>query len=58
MLLQDIKLLRTAERLLRTNQAKDEAEMVADIYKVGPLTYPKYFSAIMAANSKERLLRY
>ena len=26
---------------LRTKQAKDVAEMIADIYKVGPLTYPK-----------------
>ena len=41
-------------RPLRTKQAKDEAEMIADIYKVGPLTYPKYFSAIIAVNSKER----
>ena len=30
-------------RPLRTKQAKDVAEMVADIYKVGPLTYPKIF---------------
>ena len=30
-------------RPLRTNQAKDMAEMIADIYKVGPLTYPKIF---------------
>ena len=28
---------------LRTNQARDVAEMVADIYKVGPLTYPSIF---------------
>ena len=41
-------------RPLRTKQARDVAEMIVDIYKVGPLTYPKYFSAIMAANSKER----
>ena len=27
-------------RRLRTKQAKDIAEMIADIYKVGPLTYP------------------
>ena len=33
---------------------RDVAEMIADIYKVGPLTYPKYFNAIMAVNSKER----
>ena len=30
-------------RLLRTKQAKDMAEMIADIYKVGPLTYPRIF---------------
>ena len=30
-------------RLLRTKQVKDVAEMIADIYKVGPLTYPKIF---------------
>ena len=30
-------------RLLRTKQARDIAEMIADIYKVGPLTYPKIF---------------
>ena len=41
-------------RPLRTKQARDVTEMIADIYKVGPLTYPKYFSVIMAANSKER----
>ena len=28
-------------RPLRTKQAKHVAEMIADIYKVGPLTYPK-----------------
>ena len=30
-------------RHLRTKQAKDVAEMIADIYKVGPLKYPKIF---------------
>ena len=30
-------------RRLRTKQAKDVAEMIADIYKVGPITYPKIF---------------
>ena len=30
-------------RPLRTKQAKDVAEMIADIYKVGPLTYPSTF---------------
>ena len=28
---------------LRTKQAHDVAEMIADIYKDGPLTYPKIF---------------
>ena len=28
---------------LRTKQARDVAEMITDIYKVGPLTYPKIF---------------
>ena len=41
-------------RPMRTKQARDVAEMIADICKVGPLKYPKYFSVIMAANSKER----
>ena len=26
------------------------AEMIADIYKVGPITYPKIFDATMAAS--------
>ena len=30
-------------RPLRTKQAHDVAEMITDIYKVGPLTYPKIF---------------
>ena len=30
-------------RPLRTKQACNLAEMIADIYKVGPLTYPKIF---------------
>ena len=30
-------------RPLRTKQAHDVAEMIADIYKVGPLTYPSIF---------------
>ena len=28
---------------LRIKQARDVAEMIADIYKVGPLKYPKIF---------------
>ena len=30
-------------RPLRTKQARGVAEMIADIYKVGPLKYPKIF---------------
>ena len=30
-------------RPLRTKQAKDIANMITNIYKVGPLTYPKVF---------------
>ena len=30
-------------RPLRTKQAREVAEMIADIYKVGPLKYPKIF---------------
>ena len=30
-------------RPLRTKQARDVAKMIADIYKVGPLTYPSTF---------------
>ena len=30
-------------RPLRTEQVRDVADMIADIYKVGPLTYPKIF---------------
>ena len=30
-------------RPLRMKQARDVAEIIADIYKVGPLTYPKLF---------------
>ena len=30
-------------RPLRTKQVRDVAEMIADIYKVGPLTYSKIF---------------
>ena len=32
-----------AARHIRMKQAKDVADMIADIYKVGPLTYPKVF---------------
>ena len=41
-------------RPLRTKQAKDVADMIADIYKVGPLTYPKIFQCDNAESSKRR----
>ena len=37
-------------RPLRTKQARDVAEMIADIYKVGPLEYPSIFQC---DNSRE-----
>ena len=39
-------------RPLRTKQACDVAEMIADIYKVGPLTYPKIFQCDNASEFK------
>ena len=30
-------------RQLRTKQVRDVAKMIADIYKVGPLRYPKIY---------------
>ena len=39
----DVTLRYKVARPLRTKQAKDMAEMFADIYKVGPLTYPRIF---------------
>ena len=39
-------------RPLRTKQAKDVAEMIADIYKIGP--YPKIFQCNNGSESKER----
>ena len=37
-------------RPLRTKQVKEIADFITDIFKVGPLTYPK----IIVASSKER----
>ena len=42
------------ERPLRTKQAKDVADMIADIYKVGPLTYPKIFRCDNGSEFKQR----
>ena len=42
-------------RPLRTKQAHDVAEMIADIYKVGPLKYPQIFQC---DNGSEFKLRF
>ena len=44
-------------RLLRTKQACDVAEMIADIYKVGPLTYPKIFQCDNGSKFKGEVTR-
>ena len=44
-------------RQLRTKQARDVAEMVADIYKVGPLTYPSIFQWDNGSEFKGEVLR-
>ena len=44
-------------RALRTEQAKDVADMIADIYKVGPLTYPKIFQCDNGSKFKAEVTR-
>ena len=44
-------------RPLRTKQAHDVAEMVADIYKVGPLTYPKIFQCNNCSEFKGEMIK-
>ena len=44
-------------RPLRTKQARDVAEMVADIYKVGPLTYPKIFQCDNGSEFKGQMTK-
>ena len=44
-------------RLLRTKQVKDVAEMIADIYKVGPLMYPKIFQCNNGSEFKGEVTR-
>ena len=53
MLPQDYKVTRP----LRTKQACDVAEMIVDIYKVGPLTYPKIFQCDNGSESKGEVTR-
>ena len=42
-------------RPVRIKQAKDIADMIADIYKVGPLTYPKVFQCVNGSEFKVEL---
>ena len=44
-------------RPLRTKQARDVAEMIADIYKVGPLTYPRIFQCHNGSEFKENVTK-
>ena len=42
---------------LRTKQAKDVANMIADTYNVGPLTYPKVFQCDNCSEFKGEVTR-
>ena len=44
-------------RPLRTKQARDVAEMIADIYKVGPLMYPEIFQCDNGSEFKEEVTK-
>ena len=44
-------------RPLRTKQARDVAEMIADIYKVGPLKYPKIFQCDNGSEFKREVTK-
>ena len=44
-------------RPLRTKQAKEVADMIADIYKVGPLTYSKIFQCDNGNNFKAEVTK-
>ena len=44
-------------RLLRTKQARDVGEMIADIYKAGPLTYPSTFQCDNGSEFKGELTK-
>ena len=44
-------------RLLRTKQARDVAEMIADIYKAGPLMYPSTFQCDNGSEFKGELTK-
>ena len=44
-------------RPLRTKQARDVAEMIADIYKVGPLMYPSTFQCDNGSKLKREVTK-
>ena len=44
-------------RPLRTKQTKDVAEMITDIYKVGPLNYPKIFQCDNGSKLKGEVIK-
>ena len=44
-------------RPLRTKQVRDVAKMIADIYKVGPLKYPKIFQCDNGSEFKEDVIK-
>ena len=44
-------------RPLRTKQARDIAELIADIYKVGPLTYPTIFQCNNGSEFKRKVTK-
>ena len=44
-------------RPMRTKQARDVAEMITDIYKVGPLTYPSTFQCYNGSEFKEEVTK-
>ena len=44
-------------RPLRTKQARDVAEMIANIYKVGPLTYPSAFQCDNGSEFKREVTK-
>ena len=44
-------------RPLRTKQARDVAEMIANIYKVGLLTYPKIFQCDNGSEFKREVTK-
>ena len=44
-------------RPLRTKQACNVAEMIADIYKVGPLTYPSTFQCNNGSEFKGEVIK-